>query len=64
MDQPMKILVVDDSRMIRRTIRKELEAGRFHQQTLCRGRHPFRRKQGLETGGKSSLTGADARDVV
>jgi CheY-like chemotaxis protein/two-component sensor histidine kinase len=29
MDQAMKILVVDDSRMIRRTIRKELEAGGY-----------------------------------
>ena len=29
MDQPMKILVVDDSRMIRRTIRKELEGGGY-----------------------------------
>ncbi len=29
MDQPMKILVVDDSRMIRQTIRKELEAGGY-----------------------------------
>ena len=29
MDQAMKILVVDDSRMIRRTIRKELEGGGY-----------------------------------
>ena len=29
MDQPMKILVVDDSRMIRQTIRKELEDGGY-----------------------------------
>jgi two-component system cell cycle response regulator len=29
MDQPMKILVVDDSRMIRQTIRKELEGGGY-----------------------------------
>jgi two-component system cell cycle response regulator len=29
MDQPMKILVVDDSRMIRQTIRKELEVGGY-----------------------------------
>ena len=29
MDQPMRILVVDDSRMIRQTIRKELEGGGY-----------------------------------
>jgi len=29
MDQPMRILVVDDSRMIRQTIRKELESGGY-----------------------------------
>ncbi len=29
MDQPMKVLVVDDSPMIRRTIRKELEGGGY-----------------------------------
>jgi len=29
MDQPMRILVVDDSRMIRQTIRKELEGGDY-----------------------------------